>query len=281
MLQLVDVAPQRPPTQGRGWNYPLKDLAESARTLRRLYRLLSRHAAPSLPSAALWLLDNYSYIRSQIREAKESLSRSYCRKLARAGEQDRAGGPRIYRLSSEALARLPGKLDTEALADFFQPQRLGITLSLPELWAIPLMLRVTVIRELASAALEAVSDPRRSETGVRNAILRLRSLDEIRWRDAIESISVVDRLLGEDPSGAYPEMEFASRDSYRRVIERIARHNGVNEEEVARVALTLAREAWSRHDEDRKSHVGYYLVGPGIEHLRRRGRFGASLSMRF
>jgi cyclic beta-1,2-glucan synthetase len=259
--------------------HPLKALAESARTLRRLCRSLSKRAQ-SLPSTALWLLDNYSYVRSQIQEVTDSLSRSYCRKLACCGGQTGSANPRIYRMSLDALLWQSGRLDSDTLAHFFQPQRLGISLSLAELWAIPLMLKVALIHELAGAASAAASDCRIFESTVRDTILRLRSLDEIRWRDLVESISVLHGILSEDPAGVYSQMEFESRDAYRRVIEGIADANGIKEEEIAKVALALAQEASSRNDEPRKTHVGYYLVGPGIEYLRRRGRYRVRLGKR-
>jgi cyclic beta-1,2-glucan glucanotransferase len=278
MIQLVDTASRQPPRQRGRRHHPLRVLAESARTLRRVYGQLSTEQTPT---AAACLLDHYSYVRSKIREVKESFSRNYLRKLARFVEEDGSGTPRIYRMCLDAGGGLlSGRLDARSLAKHFEPRRLGVSLSLAELWAIPLLLKVALIRELAEAA-SAAFHSSKSEAEVRATIVRLRSLDEIRWRDLIESISVVHRVLSEDPPRIYGQMEFDSRDACRRVIEKIAGENRAEEEAVARLAVQLAWEASARGDHSRKSHVGYYLAGPGIKLLRRRGRLRLSLPARF
>src|SRR5258708_9062157 len=139
MIQLVDTASRQPPRQRWRRNHPLRVLAESARTLRRVYGQLS---TGQTSTAAACLLDHYSFVRSKIREVRESFSRNYVRKLARFVEENGSGTPRIYRMSFDAVASLSGKLDVRSLAKYFEPRRLGVSLSLAELWAIPLLLKV-------------------------------------------------------------------------------------------------------------------------------------------
>ena len=43
------------------------------------------------------------------------------------------------------------------------------------------------------------------------------------WRAFVETMSAVDQVLREDPGGAYGRMDFATRDRYRHVIEKIAK----------------------------------------------------------
>ena len=47
----------------------------------------------------------------------------------------------------------------------------------------------------------------------------------------------------EDPAGVYGRMDFATRDGYRHVIEHVAKRSAASEAEVARIALTLTRQA--------------------------------------
>ena len=63
-------------------------------------------------------------------------------------------------------------------------------------------------------------------------------------------------------------MDFASRDQYRHVIERLARHSHYSEEVVAIQAIALATaRAQPPSDAGIAGHVGYYLVGPGLAAL--------------
>ena len=54
---------------------------------------------------------------------------------------------------------------------------------------------------------------------------------------------MIEPVLGEDPAGAYSKMEFATRDRYRHVIERISKGTRSDELEVGRAAVKLAAEA--------------------------------------
>ena len=64
-------------------------------------------------------------------------------------------------------------------------------------------------------------------------------------------------------------MEFATRDRYRHVVERMARASPLSEGEVARQAVGLAREAPA--GDARASHVGFYLVDKGVRAARAGG----------
>ena len=78
------------------------------------------------------------------------------------------------------------------------------------------------------------------------------------WREFVESMSVIEKTLREDPGGVYGRMDFATRDRYRHVVETLARDSRLAESEVARKAIELAHDgAASRgDDDDRSAHVG-------------------------
>ena len=60
-------------------------------------------------------------------------------------------------------------------------------------------------------------------------------------------------------------MEFATRDRYRHVVEKIAKYSEHFESDVARKAIELPQEAAAaKGGEDRAAHVGYYLIGEGV-----------------
>src|SRR6185295_7704051 len=113
-----------------------------------------------------------------------------------------------------------------------------------------------------------------TQVTVGNIITSMRLLSTLDWRDFVESVSLIEPLLGEDPSGAYSKMEFATRDRYRHVIERISKGTRSDELEIARAAVELAEDANKAQTEGSQltrmrpeSHVGYYLVDAGLAQL--------------
>src|SRR5437868_13476369 len=54
-----------------------------------------------------------------------------------------------------------------------------------------------------------------AQVAVGNTIGSLRFLTAMDWRDFVESTSVVEQALREDPAGIYGLMDFATRDRYR------------------------------------------------------------------
>ena len=77
---------------------------------------------------------------------------------------------------------------------------------------------------------------------ISNSIGSLRILGSIDWREFVETMSLVDQKLREDPADIYGRMDFATRDRYRHIIERIAKHTRLSETDVARKAVQLAHE---------------------------------------
>ncbi len=103
-----------------------------------------------------------------------------------------------------------------------------------------------------------------------NSITSLRAIARMEWRVFVERQSRMEAVLHEDPSEFYPRMTFATRDAYRHVVERIAKRTGHPEELVARRAVDLARAgAVDSTGDQRRSHVGYYLVDRGLAALER------------
>ena len=63
-----------------------------------------------------------------------------------------------------------------------------------------------------------------AQVSVSNSIGSLRLLASMDWREFVETLSKVEQALRHDPADVYPRMDFATRDSYRHAVERIARH---------------------------------------------------------
>ncbi len=125
-----------------------------------------------------------------------------------------------------------------------------------------------------------------------NSINSLRFLSSNDWREFVEHHSLVEQVLREDPALVYADMDFTTRDDYRHVVEEIARRSQFSEQDVARKAIQLARAevlspyplspgARGNDDADRpderRSHVGYYLVDRGRPALERSAAMSLSL----
>ncbi len=129
------------------------------------------------------------------------------------------------------------------------------------------------------------------QVSIGNSIGSLRSLGAMDWRELVEAMSLVERTLREDPSGLYGRMDFATRDRYRHVVEKVARHGRLSETEVAREAIGLAQaraaplkegSAQTPAETDaRAAHVGYFLIDRGLPQLERRAgaRLGGLASL--
>src|ERR1043166_8492631 len=99
------------------------------------------------------------------------------------------------------------------------------------------------------------------QVSISNSIGSLRALSSMDWREFVETMSVVEHKLREDPAGVYGKMDFATRDRYRHVIERVAKTTDLAEGEVARRAIQLAHQGAGATGVDQGgAHVGFYLA---------------------
>ena len=312
--------------------------------------LSSRRVMP----AAEWLLDNFYLIEEQIRIAQRHLPKGYSRELPRLANGPSTGLPRIYDTALEIISHGDGRVDSEILDRFVAAYQAVTPLTLGELWAIPIMLRLALIENLRRVASRvmakwndrcladdwadrmtetvecdpknvvlSVADMARSkppmtssfvaelvrrlqgqssalalpltwveqnlaeagqtiehmvqmdaqqqaadQVSIGNSIGSLRLLSTTDWREFVESLSIVEQVLREDPSGVYVSMDFATRDNYRHVVERLARNSTHSEKNVARAAIKLAQaNAGADHVGAVTSHVGFYLIGKGLPAL--------------
>jgi len=106
------------------------------------------------------------------------------------------------------------------------------------------------------------------QVSISNSIGSLRFLGAMDWREFVETMSAVEQTLRSDPGGVYGRMDFATRDRYRHVVEKIAKSSRRSESEVAREAIRLASEASAKDkSDDRTAHIGFYLIDEGLRQL--------------
>ncbi len=107
------------------------------------------------------------------------------------------------------------------------------------------------------------------QVSVSHSIGSLRFLGAMDWKDFVEELSVVEKTLRTDPADVYRQMDFATRDRYRHVVESLARHSDLSEPEAAQRAIQVsalcARELGAGH---RSAHVGFHLIDEGFPALQ-------------
>ena len=145
-----------------------------------------------------------------------------------------------------------------------------------EVGALIPALKLVLLETIADRGVGLLSNP---TTGPRERIATcIRTLEivtQTSWREILEKLIPFDRILREDPAGAYVAMDVESRNVYREKVAKIARRSDRTELEVAEEALALARRAQDKRFSDarikvRESHIGYYLVGEGAPLLCQR-----------
>jgi len=107
------------------------------------------------------------------------------------------------------------------------------------------------------------------QVSIGNTIGSLRSLGATDWRVFVETMSVVEEILLKDSSGTYGSMDAATRDRYRRVVDRLAKCSDKSEAEVAWAAITLAQQNSIGDHSDPKAHVGFFLIDGGLRQLEK------------
>lgn len=305
------------------------------------------HMELGISTSAEWILDNAYIIQRHINDVRLNLTKKFYEQLPVLATEAQKVEPRVYQLAAELIRHTDGRLDRHNITDFFEAYQTVAPLTIGELWALPLMLRIALIDSLRQRVeqvskrlrenevtdfwsnrlltfsrrdpdklfsifnelIEEVPEPSMylavqltgnlydeetslllvqswlerklnieldeiihqeqsrqasDQTSIGNAITSLRQLALLDWREIFEDQSRVDVALRMDPAGIYPQMDFDTRDSYRRAVEDLAVCAGVTEDHVAKLSVEMAAD----HPEDfLLNHIGYYLVDKGRDQL--------------
>ena len=100
---------------------------------------------------------------------------------------------------------------------------------------------------------------------VRNVITSMRLLSAVDWNEFFESVSLVEQVLRDGTRVG--EMDFPTRDRYRRAVEELARGSRSSELEIARRATERASQAAKQRTSPRFADPGYYLISHGRREL--------------
>jgi hypothetical protein len=230
-----------------------------------------------------WLNDNVRLLCTEPIDAAEAF-----KKLKQTPHVRTRNGevvPRVMAVAEGFLNAVAYHFSEQELITFCEAFEEEAPLDIQEIWALVPALRLTLLEQIAVRSPHVIGDPGNGTFGLDICIRSLREIGQTLWKEALEPLILVDRLLREDPAGGYREMDFESRDLYRKKLAQISKHSDCGEIEVARQALALAEEASRRQHADarvalRESHLGYYLVGMGAPQLHQKVGFRQPLGQR-
>jgi len=346
----------------------LPRLEDNGQKLVAAYRTLcdAIRMGRTISPAAEWLVDNFHIVEDQLREIREDLPKGYYHELPKLAQGELKFYPRIYVLALALIAHTDSRLHTNTLRRFIAAYQTVSPLTIGELWAVAISLRLALVENLRRLAVRIVGareereqadkvadkllelasrqpsgliplikdhlgkrekiprafvvqltqrlreqDPAvmtvidwlerqlaqqgtsveqvihiehqrqaAAQVTVGNIITSMRLLSNLDWKDFFESVSLIDPLLGKDPTGDYLKMEFATRDRYRHVIERISKRTEAPELEIGAAAVEMAAKAKENSGDWPEAHVGYYLIGLGRFRLEAAFKYTPTLGER-
>ena len=296
--------------------------------------------------ASEWFLDNFYLVKEQITLARKHLPKKYSQTLPILAKGKSKGLPRVYDIALEIISHNDGRVDVPNVSTFINAYQTVTKLTLGELWAIPIMLRLGIIENIRRIASHIAVDrvdknvaaywanqfldttqkktsdviivlaemskshidftsafvaefTRRlqgkgqnlampltlleqtlnekgqtseelinienqkqaaNQVSIRNSIESIRLIKTTDWRDFVESVSIVEKILSKDADDVYRRMDFTTRDRYRHVVEWASKKSGKPEYEIAQIAIDLAKKAAAENRPVRQHHVGYFLI---------------------
>lgn len=125
-------------------------LDDNALILRAAYRAVSTalDAGEPITPAAEWLLDNFYVVDEQIREIRNDLPPGFYRKLPKLADGPLKGLPRVFGVAWALVAHTDSAFDLQKLTRFVQAYQRVQPLTIGELWAIAITLRITLVENL-------------------------------------------------------------------------------------------------------------------------------------
>lgn len=200
------------PTKGRNL---LPRVRENGRVLVAAYRdtVDAVREKKGITPAAEWLLDNFYVVDEQLREIRDHLPGSYYRLLPKIAEGHLAGYPRVYGLAWAYVAHTDSRFDLEKLQRFVRAYQRVQPLSIGELWAVAIHLRVALVENLRrlSARIVLSRQARASADELADRLLGLSGRSAEDAEDVLSrlgdaplvgafAVQLVQRLRDQDPS---------------------------------------------------------------------------------
>ncbi len=120
-------------------------------------------AGKTVTPAAEWLIDNYHQVEEQIAQIEADLPQGYYDQLPKLEGGHLAGHPRIFGLVWAHVAHTDSRFDPDLLTDFVNEYQIVQPLTIGELWAVAISLRLMLIENLRRLSLRMIAARRSRE----------------------------------------------------------------------------------------------------------------------
>lgn len=239
-----------------------------------LEKINKKEREESDPDDLRWLRDNMHLLWSELWNTRNAFKLH--KKLPHVRTPSGSTIPRAAAVAEAYLHAVAFRFSEESFLAHIGGFQQGTALKFRELWALLPAMELVLLEQVAIRARKLLDNGEPVAVGI--CIHSLREINQLRWKEVLEPQIAFDSVLQQDPAGAYPRMDFESRNLYREKIVKIAERSDFTEMEVAMEALALARRAAEQKLEnprmaERESHIGYYLVAEGTTELRHRVGF--------
>jgi len=133
-------------------------LRSNRRAIQRSCRALAAdaHRGQPISPAAEWLLDNFALVDEQIRQLQGDLGPGFYRELPKLVDGLHAGFPRVFALAWAYVEHTGGRVDPDTLRRFVIAYQTVHPLTMGELWAVAISLRVVLVENLRRLACQVV-----------------------------------------------------------------------------------------------------------------------------
>jgi cyclic beta-1,2-glucan synthetase len=243
-------------------------------------------AGHTLRGDAAVLVENAAFLQIALQKLQAGLTSGEA--LPEIEEASGGTVARAYAAAASFLRAVNYDFNEQAFEAYLAAIQEIAPLEMAELWHLKPLIQLAIVEKIGAAAdrmdnltatvaaqmltreEEAELHETNAEADVATLIGSLKAVEATEWRALFERSNIVEQVLGKDPCGAYPQMDFESRENYRRVISELAKGSKHSEKEVAEAALEMASHPHADADLrilERKSHVGYYLVAEGQKQL--------------
>jgi hypothetical protein len=330
----------------------ISSLDKSYSQILKTYEYIDREARykREIVPAAEWMLDNLYLIEKEYKDIKYNMPISYYRGLPVIKKGVMKGYPRVYYLAVELVSHTDGRIDEETIQTFVNAYQRNTVLTMGELWALPIMVKIALIQNISKIAERIVFSQEEKKKGdllaerfinacnegglneeiekvstgeatlsphfterflkvlrdsnidnaevykwlddrldlqqtdaekmiaeehqkqagfqisIGNCITSIREAGALNWKENFEKLSIVEKILKDEPAEIYKNMDFESRDYYRHRLEKLAKYTDTSEQYVAKKAVECAQNYSDR--KSYKGHIGFYLIDDGIEELK-------------
>jgi cyclic beta-1,2-glucan synthetase len=191
-----------------------KRLKDNGRVLLEAYQGVERAVREerAITPADEWLVDNFHIAQEQIRQIRKDLPRGFYRGLPKLADGPLAGYPRVFGLAWAFVAHTDSRFDRAMLLRFVAAYQRVQPLTIGELWAVAITLRVVLVENLRRSAEQIASGRvgRQEADGLADRLLgvgglapetpesALRRFDATRLPSAFV-VRLLQRLRDQDP----------------------------------------------------------------------------------